>query len=68
MVLTSPTIALWPCQILELLLQLWYAQLPIDPAVVLQTLKLSGTFPMEVESQTIRTYHTKELEEVNLEQ
>jgi len=60
---TSPTTALWPSQILELVLQLWCALLSIHPAVILQTQKLSGTFPMEVKSQTIQTYHTKELEQ-----
>jgi len=45
-------------------MQLWSALLPIHTAVVLETLKLSGTFPMEVKSQTIQLYHTKELEDL----
>jgi len=49
-------------------MQLWPAQLPTDAAVSLQTLELSGTFPMEIESQTIQAYHTKELEELILEE
>jgi len=50
-------------------MQLCSALLPIPPAVLaLKTLKLSGTFPMEQESQTMHPYHTKELEDVFLEQ
>ena len=68
MVWPSPTTALWPWLILGLVLQLWSALLPIHPAVVLQTLKLCGTFPMEVQSQTILPYLTIEREEGILEE
>jgi len=37
-------------------------------SVLLQTLKLSGTFPMEIQSQTIQPYHTKEIEIAFLEE
>jgi len=50
------------------MLQLWPALLPIHHAVVLKTLELSGTFPMEIKSQTIKTYYTEELEELLLEE
>ena len=63
MVPPTPTTALWPWQILGLALQLWPAQLSIHPAVVaLETLILSGTFPMEVKSWTVPTYPTTRLE------
>ena len=68
MVWISPTTALWTTQILELVLQLWTALLPIHTAVLLQTLKLSGTFPMELKSHTIQPYHTEELEDRILEE
>ena len=37
------------------------AQLPTHSAVHLQTLKLSGTFPMEVKSRIMVVFHTTEL-------
>jgi len=51
-----------------MVVQLWPALLPIHHAVLLQTKKLSGTFPMEVKSRTIQAYHTKELEDRVLEE
>jgi len=48
-------------------MQLWSAQLSTHSAVTLE-LELSGTFPMEVESQMIQPCHTKELEDSILEE
>jgi len=49
--------------------QVWPAELPTDPAVQLQIQKLSGTFPMEVQSQILlragsqqESYHTTVLD------
>ena len=51
-----------------MVVQLCSALLHYQVAVTLDTQKLSGTFPMEVKSQTIQAYHTKELEDRILEE
>ena len=57
-----PTTALWPGQTLELIVQLCSAQLPYLAAVLaLDTLELTGTFPMEVRSRMMVVFHTTEL-------
>ena len=63
-----PTTVLWTSRILGLVVLLCSAQLLTQAVVHLQILKLSGTFPMDLRSYQILTWHSPELGLLLLEQ